>query len=121
MIARSSRDRAAMWLGGVSALSAVMGYATGNLHFVQVSGAGALVALGLGALAFAAGWLGHRLLALVAGAGFLLAALAQLALMTQGSGGFLKGNGSTFSLWLGLGAGLLALALTPRTAGMPAD
>lgn len=116
MTARSARDRAAMWLGGVSALSAIMGYAKGDLLFVQVSGIAMVVALGLGALAFAAGWLGHRLLTLAAGAGFLFAAVLQLALMTQGNGGFLRGNGSTFALWLGLGAGLLALALTPHTA-----
>jgi hypothetical protein len=34
----------------------------------------------------------------------------------KGNGGFLDGSGSTFSLWLGLGVGLVVLARTPRDA-----
>jgi hypothetical protein len=48
------------------------------------------------------------------GAGFLLAAAVQLALLAGGSGGFFGGNASTFSLWLGLGIGLIAIGLVPR-------
>jgi hypothetical protein len=62
-----------------------------------------------------AGWLGNRILMLVCGTGFLVAAAVLLALLgTRGNGGFLDGNGSTFALWLGLGVGLVTLGATPR-------
>jgi hypothetical protein len=35
-------------------------------------------------------------------------------MLSAGSGGFLGGNASTFSLWLALGVGLIALGLVPR-------
>ena len=50
-------------------------------------------------------------LMLAAGAGFLLAATVQLALLAGGSSGFVGGNASTFSLWLGLGVGLIAIGV----------
>lgn len=121
MTAREESDRAALALGIASLLSVLFAFVRGKFEFLQIDGGGIVVALLFGLLACAAGWLANRLLCLASGVGFLLAALVQLALMTQGSGGFLKGNGSTFSLWLGLGAGLLALALTPRTAAAPTD
>jgi hypothetical protein len=58
--------------------------------------------------------LAERALMLAAGAGFLLAAAAQLVMLSAGSSGFLGGNASTFSLWLALGAGLIALGMVPR-------
>jgi hypothetical protein len=43
--------------------------------------------------------------------GFLVAGAVQLVLLAGGSSGFLGGNASTFSLWLGLGVGLIAVGL----------
>ncbi|HXD25573.1 MAG TPA: hypothetical protein VN609_06550, partial [Propionibacteriaceae bacterium] len=65
----------------------------------------------LGLLAVVAGWLDERALMLGAGAGFLIAAAVQLVLLAGGRSGFLGGNASTFSLWLGLGVGLVAVGL----------
>ena len=48
------------------------------------------------------------------GIGFLVAAGVQLSLLAKGNGGFLGGNASTFSLWLGLGFGLIAIGMVPR-------
>jgi hypothetical protein len=49
---------------------------------------------------------------MAAGGGFLLAAIVLLALLVRR--GFLIGNGSAFSLWLGLDVGLIALGLADR-------
>jgi hypothetical protein len=73
-----------------------------------------LRALVLGLLAVLGGWLNERILMLAAGTGFLLAAAVQLVLLAGGNGGFLGGNASTFSLWLGLGVGLITLGAVPE-------
>jgi hypothetical protein len=113
---RGPLDRAALVLGAVSLISAVFVFVRGDFQFVKVRAAGVAVALVLGLLAVAAGWLASRALELAAGFGFLLAAAVQLGLLAGGDGGFLRGDGSTFSLWLGLGAGLVTLGLAPRSA-----
>ncbi|MEP7054061.1 MAG: hypothetical protein ABI912_02290 [Actinomycetota bacterium] len=111
----SGLDNAAVVLGAASVLSVVFAFAHGKFEFLRMHGGGIVVAVVLGVLACAAGWLANRMLALAAGAGFLLAALVLLVLIDQrGNGGFLDGNDSTFSLWLGLGVGLIVLGLTPR-------
>jgi hypothetical protein len=104
-------DRAALVLGVVSIASAVFVFVHGTFQLVQIGGAGLVVALVLGLLAVVAGWLDERTLMLAAGAGFLIAAAVQLVLLARGSSGFLGGNPSTFSLWLGLGVGLIAVGL----------
>ena len=104
-------DRAALVLGLVSVVSAVFVFVHGTFQLVQIGAAGLVVALVLGLLAVVAGWLDERTLMLAAGAGFLLAAAVQLVLLERGSSGFLGGNASTFSLWLGLGVGLIAVGL----------
>jgi hypothetical protein len=71
------------------------------------------VALVLGALALAAGWTARPVLGVVAGAAFLAAAAVQLAVWAAGDD-WLGGDGSTISLWLGLGVGLLLVCLAPR-------
>lgn len=117
--AGGSLDRATMTLGAVSVASAAFLFARDEFEFVRVRGGSVVVALALGSLAIVAGRLASRTLTLAAGAGFLAAAAVLLALMTQGDGGFLDGNGSTFSLWLGLGVGLVLLGLAhdqPETA-----
>lgn len=115
MTGRSAVDRAVVVLGAASVLSVVFVFAGGTFEFVRIRGGGVGVAVVLGLLACAAGWLGNRVLTVAAGGGFLLAALVLLVLLgRQGNGGFLDGSASTFSLWLGLGVGLVVLGITPR-------
>ena len=114
MISPKALDRAAMLLGGVSIISAVFVFVHGDLQLVQVRAAGLVVALVLGLLAVVAGWLGEPMLILSAGVGFLLAAAIQLGMLAGGGAGVIGGNASTFSLWLGLGVGLIAIGMVPR-------
>jgi hypothetical protein len=107
-------DRAAMVLGLVSIISAAFLFVHGIFQLVQIGAVGLVVAIVLGLLAIAAGLLAERTLMIAGGVGFLLAGAAQLALLAGGSSGFLGGNASTFSLWLGLGAGLIAIGSVPR-------
>jgi hypothetical protein len=108
-------DRAAMVLGGVSIVSSVFVFLDGgNFQLVQIRAAGLVVALVLGVLAVFAGWFQEATLILAAGAGYLLAAAVQLVLLAGGSGGFLGGNASAFSLWLGLGVGLIVIGAVSR-------
>jgi hypothetical protein len=111
---RDALDRAALVLGAVSIVSALFVFVHGNFQLVQIRAAGLVVALVLGLLAVAAGLLEERALTLATGAAFLLAAAVQLGLLANGSSGVLGGNASTFSLWLGLGVGLVAIGLVPR-------
>ena len=107
-------DRAALVLGVVSIVSAVFVFVDGTFQLVQIRAAGLVVALVLGLLAVVAGLLEERALMLAAGVAFLLAAAVQLSLLAWGSSsGFLGGNASTFSLWLGLGVGLIAIGMVP--------
>jgi hypothetical protein len=102
-------------LGVASLASAAFALVEGDLEFVTMGGAGAGVALALGALAVVAGFLGNRRLGLAAGAAFLVAAVVQLGLLAAtGNGGFLGGSASTFALWLGLGTGLVLVCLADR-------
>jgi hypothetical protein len=107
-------DGAALVLGAVSIVSVAFAFVQGNLQLVQIRAAGLVVALVLGLLAVVAGWLGERALILAAGAGFLLAAAVQLGMLAGSGAGLLGGNASTFSLWLGLGVGLIAVGMVPR-------
>jgi len=116
-------DRAALVLGLVSIVSGVFVFVDGTFQLVQISAVGLVVALVLGLLAVVAGCLDERTLMLAAGAGFLLAAAVQLALLAGGSSGFVGGNASTFSLWLGLGVGLIAIGVVrrPETTDEPSQ
>jgi hypothetical protein len=116
-------DRAALVLGLVSIVSGVFVFVDGTFQLVQIRAVGLVVALVLGLLAVVAGCLDERTLMLAAGAGFLLAAAVQLALLAGGSSGFVGGNASTFSLWLGLGVGLIAIGVMrgPETTDEPSQ
>jgi thiosulfate dehydrogenase (quinone) large subunit len=107
-------DRAAMLLGGTSIISAAFVFVHGDLQIVQIRAAGLVVALVLGLLAVVAGWLREPTLILSTGVGFLLAAVVQLSMLAGGGAGLMGGNASTFSLWLGLGVGLIAISMVPR-------
>lgn len=109
--------RAALVLGvgavaaGVFALFDAVQY-----RLVRLAGPGLVVLLLLGALAIIASRLADRRVIAGAGAGFLVAAVLQFAQLGRASN-WLQGDGSTVSLFLGLGIGLLILGLTP----LPAD
>jgi len=113
MSARSNLDRAAVALGAASVVSAGFVVVRGDFEFVKVRGWGVAVALVLGVLALVAGWTSRPVLAAVAGAGFLVAAMVQVVVWASGRN-WLGGDGSTISLWLGLGVGLLAAGLAAR-------
>jgi hypothetical protein len=107
--AGSAAARAARVLGVVSVLSGVFVFVRGDFQFVRVRGAGVAVAIVVGVLAIGAAVVALRWLVAATGALFVLAAVVQVAGQAAG-GNWLGGDGSTASLWLGLGAGLLALA-----------
>jgi hypothetical protein len=106
-------DRAVAALGVASVASAIFLFVRGDFEFVQVRGWGVAVALVLGLLAVAGGRWHRRALSSVAGAGFLVAAAGQVAGWAAGAN-VLGGDGSTASLWLGLGVGILIAAHAPR-------
>ena len=101
--------RATLALGVASVASVLFSFVRGPFQFLWLPPVGVAIAVGLGLLACAAGWLGSRTLTLAAGAAFLLAAVVLMVLLLRG--GFLIGNASGFSLWLGLGVGLIVVAL----------
>lgn len=111
MRTHDSLDRAALVLGVVSIVSAAFVFVHGTFQLVQIGAVGLVVAIVLGLLAVVAGWLDERTLMFAAGAGFLIAAAVQLVLLAGGTSGFLGGNPSTFSLWLALGVGLIAVGI----------
>ena len=105
--------RAALALGVVGVISPAFALTTSsNNNFVLVQGLGLVVFPVLGLVAVLGVALAKRLIVILAGAGFALAALVQLAQFGR-SPNWLDGNGSTFSLLTALGIGLLATALTP--------
>lgn len=110
-------DRAALALGIAALLSTVFALTPGGhlpYDFIQLRGPGLVVVLGAGVLAVAGGLLGMRVVTAVAGGVCLVAAVVQLFQAGRATN-WLEGNGSTLSLLLGLGAGLLVVALVPRT------
>jgi hypothetical protein len=113
MSRRSSLDRAVVTLGAVSVLSAAFVVMRGDFEFVQVRGWGVAVAVVVGGFAVVAGWTARPTLAMVAGGAFLIAAVGQIVGEAVSENWF-SGDGSTAALWLGLGAGLLTLAIAPR-------
>ncbi len=104
--------RATLALGVVGVISPAFALTTSsNNNFVLVQGLGLVVFPVLGLVAVLGVALAKRLIVILAGAGFALAALVQLAQFGR-SPNWLDGNGSTFSLLMALGIGLLATALT---------
>jgi hypothetical protein len=92
----------------------------GDLSLVRIGNLAAVaVLLGFGVLAVLGGWLRRRLLTVAAGAGFAVAAVVQLVQLGRDTNWF-GGTGSTFSFWLGLAVGLLAVGLAPQTTDPPA-
>jgi len=107
-------DRAAVALGTAGVLLVLMTPLGGDpWELVQVGVGAAVVTALLGALAVVGGRTARVPLVLAAGGGYLAAALLQLSQFGRDTN-WLGGNGSTVSYFLGLGAGLLAVALARR-------
>ena len=105
--------RAVLALGAVALASPLFALSTSsNNNFVLVRGVGLVVLPLLGFLAVLGAAASRAPIVLLAGAGFLLAAVLQLAQFGR-SPNWLGGNGSTFSLLLALGIGLIVAARTP--------
>lgn len=115
MTGANPRSRATIVLGVISVASFGFLFVRNDFRFVVLTGSVAGVfALALGALAIAAGLLTNRKLTLLSGVAFLAAATLVLVQLIVGSQGFLHPNPSVMSLWLGLGAALVAIGLTPQ-------
>jgi hypothetical protein len=109
--------RAALVLGAGAVAAGVFAlFDAVQYRLVRLAGPGLVVLLLLGALAIGASRLADRRAIAGAGAGFVVAAVLQFAQLGRASN-WLEGDGSTVSLFLGLGTGLLVLGLTP----VPAD
>ncbi|MGP4022581.1 Rv1678 family membrane protein [Actinomadura sp. 3N407] len=107
-------DRAVLALGLASLVSVVFTAAEGDpWEMVAMPGTAVVIAAVLGVLAGVAGLLGLRIPAMAAGAAFLAAAVVVPVEQSLGEK-WIEGTGSTFSLWLGLGVGLLAAGLAHR-------
>jgi len=104
--------RAAMWLGVVGVFAASFALASGPWKPADIKGLPVVVTIVLGLVAIVGARLTMRVVVLVSAVGYLAAALLQLAQFGR-STNWLGGSGSTFALFLGLGVGLLAVALAP--------
>lgn len=106
-------DRAATALGLVSVASVGVAQAKDRYQVIELQSWSVAVAVGLGVCAVVAGLGGWRWLAAVTGAVFVAVAVVQVPVWGGGDN-WLGGNGSTASLWLGLGIGLLTVGLADR-------
>lgn len=107
-------DRAAVALGIVSLASVGVAELRDRYQVLELrTGWSLAVAAGLGVCAVLAGLTGRRWAAAAVGGLFVAAAVVQV-LVWASSDNWLGGNGSTASLWLGLGVGLLAVGLADR-------
>jgi hypothetical protein len=97
----------------VSCLFALTPVLGSVISFVHVSGAAVIALALLGALAVVSALTAIRALGLIAGFGMLLCALLQLVQLGQ-SPNLLGGDGSTVSLFGGLGIGLVSIWLAAR-------
>lgn len=109
----SGPDRAAAALGVMSIASVGVAQARDRYQVLELRSWSMAVALGLGVCAVVAGVAGWRRLAAATGGAFVAAAVVQVPVWGSGNN-WLGGNGSTVSLWLGLGLGLLAVGLADR-------
>lgn len=109
-------DLPAVVLGVGALLGSLFTFSTSGpapVDLILVRGAGLIAIVVLGIVAVLGGMLRLLVLVIVAGAGFVAAAVIQLLQLGQPIN-WLGGDGSTLSLMGGLGLGLLAVALTPR-------
>jgi hypothetical protein len=108
-------DAGAIGLGIGAAASPLLDIAEQPpLRLITFGAVGVVVTLVLAAAAIAGGYLRLRPLVLLAGAGFLAAAVTQVVQASLGGTNTLGGDGSTVGLHLGFAVGLLAVGLTPN-------
>ena len=111
-------DLPVLALGGAALLGCVFTFSAGGpaqVEFVHIRGTGLVLLLICGVAAVIAGILRLRGPAIASGAALVAGALLQL-LQADQSTNWLSGDGSTVALLGGLGIGLLAVTLTPRTS-----
>ncbi len=98
---------------------ALIGPSDFELGTLTLNPLGALLSGALAAVGAAGAWLHRRLLVTFAAGGFLVLA-ALVVVQWGGSTNWTGGRGSNISLWLGVGASLLALVSAERAAGAAA-
>lgn len=107
-------DRATVTLGAVSLASVGVAQARDRYQVLELHTSWSVaVAVVLGVCAVLAGVTRRRWAAAAIGAMFLAAAVVQVPVWGSANN-WLGGNGSTASLWLGLGIGLLTVGLADR-------
>lgn len=106
-------DRGATVLGLVSWASFPVAQLRERFAILPLESWSIAVAVLLGLAAVAAGLTRRRWAANATGVAFLAAAAVQVAVWTAGDN-WLGGNGSTASVWLGLGVGLIAVGSADR-------
>ncbi|GAA2410329.1 hypothetical protein GCM10010191_18920 [Actinomadura vinacea] len=107
-------DRSVLALGATSLASVLFTFTDGYpWEMAAMPGPAVVVAVVLGLAACAAVALRASIPVIIVGAAFLAAAVVVLLepLLNQK---WIEGTGSTFSLWLGLGVGLVAAGLARR-------
>ncbi len=105
--------RAVLALGGLALASPLFALRTSsNNNFVLMQDLGLVVIPLLGLVAVLGALATRRPIVLLAAAGFALAATIQLAQLGR-STNWLGGNGSTFSIMMAVGIGLLVVTLAP--------
>ena len=115
----SSMRRGAFALGALAVGSPVFALGQPRLtDFLTMRMAAIIVVPVLGLVVLVGAVTGLRLLVFLAGLGFALSALLQLTQFGQ-SPNWLGGDGTTFSLLLGLTVGLLAVSAIPPTVYPP--
>ena len=115
----SSMRRGAFALGALAVASPLFALGRPRLtDFLTMQLAAIVVVPVLGLLVLVGAATGLRLLVFLAGLGFALSALLQLSQFGR-SPNWLGGDGTTFSLLLGLAVGLLAVSAIPTAADPP--
>jgi len=119
---------AALVLGGLGLAGGIAGFAAAAGQelvagegvrvgaFMHLNSLGAITSVALGVVALAGAAAGRRVVVLLASSGWLAAGVLTV-LQAGREPNWLGGTAATLSFFLGVGAGLLALAMAPDAAG----